>query len=90
MNTRAPQIDSREMRFVWRGVDAAGAQRSGTLIAPDTDAARTILKRDNLFVVALVARGPAASTASACRGGHALYPSVSQSAARRTTARAFA
>lgn len=59
MNSRAPQIDSRETRFVWRGVDAAGAQRSGTLIAPDTDSARVILKRDNLFVVALVARGAA-------------------------------
>ncbi|MGA7779939.1 MAG: type II secretion system F family protein, partial [Paraburkholderia sp.] len=53
------QIDSREMRFVWRGVDAMGVQRSGTLIAPDTDAARALLKRDNLFVVAMVARGPA-------------------------------
>jgi type IV pilus assembly protein PilC len=59
MTFRDSQPESRELRFVWRAVDAAGTQRSGTLIAPDTDTARTILKRDNLFVVALVARGPA-------------------------------
>jgi type IV pilus assembly protein PilC len=59
MTNRAAQNASRDMRFVWRGVDTAGVQRSGSLIAPDIDAARTILKRDNLFVVALIERGPA-------------------------------
>ncbi|MBC8749737.1 type IV pilus assembly protein PilC [Paraburkholderia sp. WC7.3g] len=48
-----------ELRFKWRGVDADGVRRSGTLIAPDASAARTILKRDNLFIVELATQGPA-------------------------------
>jgi type IV pilus assembly protein PilC len=50
---------AREMRFKWRGVDTAGAQHSGTLIAADAAAVRAVLKRDNLFVIELTARGPA-------------------------------
>ncbi len=37
------------MRFAWRGVDATGTQRSGTLIAADAAAVRTLLQRDKLF-----------------------------------------
>jgi type IV pilus assembly protein PilC len=59
MTNRPTQNASRDMRFVWRGVDTSGVQRSGSLVAPDVDAARTILKRDNLFVVAVIERGPA-------------------------------
>ncbi|WP_144162723.1 type II secretion system F family protein [Paraburkholderia sp. BCC1885] len=60
MSTRTTaEIEAHEMRFAWRGVDAAGAQRSGTLIAADAAAVRAVLKRDNLFVVELTARGPA-------------------------------
>ncbi|HZZ09751.1 MAG TPA: type II secretion system F family protein [Paraburkholderia sp.] len=50
---------ARDMRFRWRGVDAEGAQQGGMLIAPEASAARAMLKRDNLFVVELSARGPA-------------------------------
>jgi type IV pilus assembly protein PilC len=60
MNTttsqRAPASDT---RFKWRGVDAEGVRRSGALIAPDAAIARSVLKRDNLFVVELTAHGPA-------------------------------
>jgi type IV pilus assembly protein PilC len=59
MTRHALQTDSCDLRFVWRGVDTDGTQRSGTLIAPDADVARILLKRDNLFVVELTARGPA-------------------------------
>ncbi|ASV98061.1 type II secretion system F family protein [Paraburkholderia aromaticivorans] len=48
-----------DMRFKWRGVDADGAQKSGSLIAPDAATARAVLKRDNLFVTELTAHGPA-------------------------------
>jgi len=47
------------MRFAWRGVDAAGTQHSGTLIAADASAVRTLLKRDNLFIVELTPCGVA-------------------------------
>ncbi|ABE32430.1 type II secretion system (T2SS), F family protein [Paraburkholderia xenovorans LB400] len=60
MNTvtthRPPAAD---MRFKWRGVDADGVRKNGALIAPDAAAARTLLKRDNLFVIELTAQGPA-------------------------------
>ena len=39
-------------RYAW-------SPRSGTLIAADSAAVRTVLKRDNLFIVELTARGPA-------------------------------
>ncbi|MFL9964544.1 type II secretion system F family protein [Paraburkholderia sediminicola] len=48
-----------DTRFAWRGVDADGIHKNGTLIAPDASAARTMLKRDSLFIVELTARGPA-------------------------------
>jgi type IV pilus assembly protein PilC len=48
-----------DMRFAWRGVDADGIHKSGTLVAPDAGAARTMLKRESLFIVELTARGPA-------------------------------
>jgi type IV pilus assembly protein PilC len=59
MTSGAPPTASRELRFAWRGVDVAGAPRSGTLIAANPDSARAMLKRENLFVVALVERGKA-------------------------------
>ncbi|MEZ0601908.1 type II secretion system F family protein [Paraburkholderia sp. IW21] len=48
-----------EVRFRWRGVDGDGARRNGALVAPDASTARAMLKRDNLFIVELTARGPA-------------------------------
>ncbi|MFM0672471.1 type II secretion system F family protein [Paraburkholderia sediminicola] len=48
-----------DMRFKWRGVDADGVRKNGALIAPDAAVARSVLKRDNLFVVELTAHGPA-------------------------------
>ncbi|MGF6658119.1 type IV pilus assembly protein PilC [Paraburkholderia youngii] len=50
---------SADLRFRWRGVDADGKRHSGTLIAPDASAARTLLKRDNLFIVELATQGRA-------------------------------
>ncbi|MEX3814340.1 type II secretion system F family protein [Paraburkholderia sp. BR13439] len=50
---------SADLRFRWRGVDADGKRHSGTLIAPDASAARTLLKRDSLFIVELATQGPA-------------------------------
>ncbi|WP_233803477.1 type II secretion system F family protein [Paraburkholderia sp. HP33-1] len=54
-----PLPGAADLRFRWRGVDADGTRQSGTLIAPDASAARTMLKRDNLFVVELSTQGPA-------------------------------
>ncbi|HEY2605928.1 type II secretion system F family protein [Paraburkholderia sp. RL18-085-BIA-A] len=48
-----------DVHFAWRGVDADGIHKSGTLVAPDAGAARTMLKRESLFIVELTARGPA-------------------------------
>ncbi|MDR8400196.1 type II secretion system F family protein [Paraburkholderia sp. USG1] len=48
-----------DMRFKWRGVDADGVRKNGALIAADAATARTVLKRDNLFVIELTALGPA-------------------------------
>ncbi|RFU45746.1 type II secretion system F family protein [Paraburkholderia sp. DHOC27] len=59
MNTRLPETAAHDMRFAWRGVDAAGTPRRGTLIATDAAAVQAMLKRDHLFVVELTARGPA-------------------------------
>jgi len=56
---RTTEAEAREMRFAWRGVDAAGTQHSGTLIAADASTVRTLLKRDNLFIVELSPRGVA-------------------------------
>ncbi|WP_025602205.1 type II secretion system F family protein [Burkholderia sp. WSM2230] len=50
---------STDTRFGWRGVDADGIRKTGALIAPDAGTARALLKRDNLFVVDLKAKGPA-------------------------------
>jgi type IV pilus assembly protein PilC len=47
------------MRFKWRGVDADGVRKNGALIAPDAAIARSLLKRDNLFIIELTAHGPA-------------------------------
>ena len=58
-NRPSSGTEVRDVRFAWRGVDATGTQHSGTLIAPDTDAVRAVLKRDKLFVVEIKARGPA-------------------------------
>nr|WP_240764035.1 type II secretion system F family protein [Paraburkholderia silviterrae] len=54
---RAPP--SSDSRFAWRGLDAAGATRSGMLIAFDAAAARSVLKRERITATALERRGPA-------------------------------
>src|ERR1700744_340845 len=59
MTIRATKTEASDMRFAWRGVDATGPQRNGTLIAADAAAVRAMLKRDNLFIIELTARGPA-------------------------------
>ena len=60
MNTvTTHQPPAADMRFRWRGVDVDGVHKSGTLIAPDAGTARAMLKRENLFVVDLTARGSA-------------------------------
>ena len=59
MTIRATETEASDMRFAWRGVDATGTQRNGTLIAADAAAVRAMLKRDNLFIIELTARGPA-------------------------------
>lgn len=59
MSTVTAQPAAADIRFAWHGVAADGVHRKGTLIAPDASAARAMLKRDKLFVVALNARGPA-------------------------------
>ncbi|WP_028220122.1 type II secretion system F family protein [Paraburkholderia oxyphila] len=48
-----------DWRFAWRGLDAAGATRSGVLIAFDAAAARSVLKRERITATALERRGPA-------------------------------
>ncbi|MFL9894808.1 type II secretion system F family protein [Paraburkholderia sp. RL17-381-BIF-C] len=48
-----------DTRFKWRGVDANGVRKSGSLIAPDAATARMLLKRDHLFVIELTAHGAA-------------------------------
>ena len=58
-NRASSDTEVRDVCFAWRGVDATGTQHRGTLIAPDTDAVRAVLKRDKLFVVEIKARGPA-------------------------------
>ncbi|RKR44128.1 type II secretion system F family protein [Paraburkholderia sp. BL17N1] len=60
MNTATTQrLPASDMRFKWRGVDADGVRKNGALIAPDAAIARSILKRDNLFILELTALGPA-------------------------------
>ena len=59
MTAHAPGSATLDKRFAWRGVDATGTQHSGTLIAPDAEAVRTVLKRDKLFIIELSVRGPA-------------------------------
>lgn len=49
----------RELRFAWRGIDASGAPRRGSLVAPNAAQAREVLKRDNVFALELVMRGTA-------------------------------
>jgi len=50
---------AQEQRFEWRGFDAFGVRRRGTLIAPDLPTARTLLKQDALYAVEWTARGAA-------------------------------
>ncbi|PRX97458.1 type II secretion system F family protein [Paraburkholderia sp. BL25I1N1] len=60
MNTATTQrLPASDMRFKWRGVDADGVRKNGALIAPDAAIARSLLKRDNLFILELTALGPA-------------------------------
>ncbi|WP_321955620.1 type II secretion system F family protein [Paraburkholderia bannensis] len=49
-----------DSRFAWRGLDAAGVARRGTLIAFDATAARATLKRERITATLLERRGPAA------------------------------
>jgi type IV pilus assembly protein PilC len=58
---------SAEWRFAWRGIDATGAPRRGTLIAIDAAAARMALKRERLTVLAIEQR----RAAPAPRASHA-------------------
>lgn len=48
-----------DWRFAWRGLDAAGTVRSGTLIAFDAAAARGVLRRERITATTLERRGPA-------------------------------
>ncbi|CAB3763538.1 type II secretion system F family protein [Paraburkholderia humisilvae] len=50
---------SEELRFKWRGIEADGTHKSGSVIATDLAAARAKLRRDGLFIVELTAHGPA-------------------------------
>ena len=50
MPAPAPIADG---RFAWRGIDASGRARQGTLIAADAAAARAALKRQRITVLAL-------------------------------------
>ncbi len=61
MNMARPpsHASSPDLRFAWRAVDSSGVRRRGTLIAPDPALARARLKRDNLLVYELEARGQA-------------------------------
>lgn len=60
-----------EWRFAWRGIDTAGAQRRGTLIAIDAAAARHSLKRERITLTSLTrqraAPDPRASPADVTR-----------------------
>ena len=55
--TRRPA--STDTRFRWRGVNADGSRKTGVLIAPDAATARTLLKRENVFLADLKTEGPA-------------------------------
>jgi type IV pilus assembly protein PilC len=61
MKPRCAYPPSRDLRFKWRGVEADGTQRRGTLVAPDAGAARAMLKRDNVVVLELAEHGTAPS-----------------------------
>jgi len=50
---------SQDLRFRWRGIDADGTLRSGSVIAPNFAVARAKIRRDGLFIIELAARGPA-------------------------------
>ncbi|WP_322062341.1 type II secretion system F family protein [Paraburkholderia sp. J63] len=54
-----PAQPSSDWRFVWRGLDAAGVARRGTLIAFDAAAARGVLRRERITATVLERRGPA-------------------------------
>jgi type IV pilus assembly protein PilC len=48
-----------EWRFAWRGLDASGTTKRGTLIALDAAAARVALKRERITVLAIERRASA-------------------------------
>ena len=54
-----PDAAPQDLRFAWQALDATGAARRGSIVAPDAAAARAMLRRDSLFVVELAVRGPA-------------------------------
>ncbi|HEY1610379.1 MAG TPA: type II secretion system F family protein [Paraburkholderia sp.] len=45
-----------EWRFAWRGIDAAGVAKRGTLISTDATSARVVLKRERITIVELTRR----------------------------------
>jgi type IV pilus assembly protein PilC len=53
MSAARPQRAPAEWRFSWRGLDAGGATKQGTLIALDAAAARIALKRERITVLAI-------------------------------------
>jgi type IV pilus assembly protein PilC len=59
MSVPAPHATS-ELRFSWRGVQTDGTRKRGTIVAPDAASARAMLKRDQIVVLEIDARGKAA------------------------------
>ncbi|MGV2293142.1 type II secretion system F family protein [Trinickia sp. YCB016] len=58
MSAPAPHATS-ELRFFWSGVQTDGTRKRGTIIAPDAASARVMLKRDQIVVLEIEARGKA-------------------------------
>ena len=52
-------LSTGDTRFRWRGIARDGRRRHGSLVAENADAARGQLAREDVIVVALLARGPA-------------------------------
>ncbi|WP_321787115.1 type II secretion system F family protein [Paraburkholderia sp. J94] len=59
MNARHVPAPTTDSRFAWRGLDAHGSPRRGSLIAFDAAAVRLKLKHERIAATAIVRRGPA-------------------------------
>ncbi|MEA3117216.1 MAG: type pilus assembly protein PilC [Paraburkholderia sp.] len=59
--------DLTERRFAWRGVELDGRRRRGIIVAANAAGARAMLRRQDVVVVALVARGKAAQPKASAR-----------------------